>query len=381
MASRTIWKCYDRCTNTELAQIAHERGITVPSLSDPPRKQLLKRDYLAALKTADAGPSFPFMDFSPELRNRVYQELLVLDNSFTCFPQILATSKQVNSEASTVLYGDNLIDVRMLPDGIYVHGKHVGGYASYRRGQPAPQLRLVWPYWLRKVHFLRFSLEHILGARYAYSLFSLASGSRFDIEDLDFVLHSMCSFLASDHMLRSLKVDITGDDTEGTLPIVPHLLQSTQLLGHLKELEFQGDIANFDYAPSVTQNVDDALTVAWAKLVALGGNRPSALPWWRSDAANVPTKAAGHRRALDTLPDDDKPGYMRKSILDLNKASRELAASLYRTVKTHPSHADGDKYIRTATRLTEFIRSSIELEAAEHQVVRDELKQSVEDAS
>ncbi|EGP82224.1 uncharacterized protein MYCGRDRAFT_97766 [Zymoseptoria tritici IPO323] len=48
----------------------------------------LLNDYLAALVTADEIPGFPFMDLSPELRNRVYQEVLILDNSFTYFPQI-----------------------------------------------------------------------------------------------------------------------------------------------------------------------------------------------------------------------------------------------------------------------------------------------------
>ncbi|KJX96126.1 hypothetical protein TI39_contig805g00001 [Zymoseptoria brevis] len=145
MAPRKVGKSYDRCTNTELVEIARERGIVVPSLSTPRKNHRVKNDYRAALMTADGILSFPFMDLSPELRTSVYQEVLILDNSFASFPQILATSKRINSEASTILYGDNLIDVRMFSDGVYVHGTKIGGMIGGDKGHPITLSNLAWP--------------------------------------------------------------------------------------------------------------------------------------------------------------------------------------------------------------------------------------------
>lgn len=217
MAPRKIGKSYDRCTiavsclqcnsslldfhspsSQELIEIARNRSIVVPSLCTPRKNHRLKSDYLAALTAADSIPSFPFMDLSPELRNRVYQEVLILDDSFTCFPQILATSKQINFEASTILYGDNLIDVRMFSDGVYVHGTKIGGMLGGDKGHSTTLSNLAWPAWLRKVQFLRFSLTH------QYSPCGTRMFGLFRAQHLQNVLHSLCEFLGSAHVLRSL---------------------------------------------------------------------------------------------------------------------------------------------------------------------------------
>ncbi|KJX93544.1 hypothetical protein TI39_contig4296g00013 [Zymoseptoria brevis] len=387
MASRTNWKSYDRCTKAELAEIALNRGITVTSLSVPPEKYLRKSDYLAALEPEHDGPAFPFMDLSPELRTRVYEEVLILNDSFTCFPQILATSKEVNAEASNILYGDNLIDIRILVDGVYVHGKKVGEVheevrKSGRRRRNVMVVRTRWPRWLRQVQFLRFSLQHECGDSRGWRLFQGLQRLRFNIGHLDSILHSLCSFLASGHNLRSLQIDITGDNTAGVLPVVPHLFQSIHLLGRLKEVKFQGDIAGFAPKPPGTKNVDDALASAWAKLAALAG--PSiALPpvYWPHWGGSLQDKAKACLQTSNRLSGDAKLKHMRKSVLDLALVARQIAVYLNRNVMQQYSGVADDTYKTYSAILTNFIRSCIELEAAEYQAARDELERGPDLAS
>lgn len=60
--------------------------------------------------------AFKFLDLPGELRNKIYTELLTLQergpyNRVSCWPEILATSKQINSEANEILYADNAIEM------------------------------------------------------------------------------------------------------------------------------------------------------------------------------------------------------------------------------------------------------------------------------
>lgn len=119
----------------ELIKFAHDRKVVVVSSSQDQIKAPHHRDYARALEQADRDATLRFLDLPPgkslsemvtpmfdvliivELRNRVYTNLLTLENSFTCHPAILRTSRQLNREASSILYGNNWLTVSIETSG------------------------------------------------------------------------------------------------------------------------------------------------------------------------------------------------------------------------------------------------------------------------
>ena len=88
---------YSSYSKADLVTFATGRRLTVSSTSKSKSSPgPTKHDYIKALQLADKSPSFPrFLNLPSELRTAVYQELLVLQNSYTCFPQILATCNTI----------------------------------------------------------------------------------------------------------------------------------------------------------------------------------------------------------------------------------------------------------------------------------------------
>ncbi|CZT17649.1 uncharacterized protein RCC_03486 [Ramularia collo-cygni] len=233
MAPRVSRKMkYDRCTNEELQKFCADRRIKV---SDPPAPTSLRsredrqharqhrHECIAALKIADANPGpFRFVSLCAELRTAVYKDLLILENSWTCHPQILAVSKQVNREATNILYGHNLIEVKFWDDGMYVHGE--------RPSDHGPEY---WPAFLEKAQFIRLSYGsqtkpfQAPGVRSSYC---------------ETALYWLCGSLMNNHMLRSIKIDFTHapqalGDPEYDEPFDVYALR---LLGPLKECVVEG---------------------------------------------------------------------------------------------------------------------------------------------
>ena len=155
--------------------------------------------------TAQQSSAIMQPDLLQELRDRIYRELLVLKDSFTCHPQIVRASKNINAEASGILYGDNLIEIKVHHDGIYVHGQLSGTHQPDRpRGQEkvlgrASQIK--WPQLLSKARFIRFEIV---------ILQQLATGVDAvpNLGTLHAILYSLCSFLQDSHTLRSLALDL-----------------------------------------------------------------------------------------------------------------------------------------------------------------------------
>lgn len=67
-------------------------------------------------RKAQKRPPLRFFDLPAELRNQIYLELLTLQNigpfnRAVCWPEILATCKQINHEAGDMLYANNTVDI------------------------------------------------------------------------------------------------------------------------------------------------------------------------------------------------------------------------------------------------------------------------------
>lgn len=85
------------------------------------------------LTALDIMNSFPFQKLPPELRNRMYRELLAgPPNKFSkygwpparLYPAILSTSRVISKEATGILYGENIINCHLSDDDrtFYFHG-------------------------------------------------------------------------------------------------------------------------------------------------------------------------------------------------------------------------------------------------------------------
>ncbi|KAI6890450.1 hypothetical protein D0869_09539 [Hortaea werneckii] len=75
-----------------------------------------KSTCLILLRRLDENATFEFMDLPPEMRNLVYRELLnwsADSGIYDCFPKILQASKQIRSEAESILYGDKPYHVHL----------------------------------------------------------------------------------------------------------------------------------------------------------------------------------------------------------------------------------------------------------------------------
>lgn len=75
-------------------------------------------ELIWTLRIADFDSTFRFLDLPPELRNQVYKELLQIQPSSgnrkrSCFPQILATSRQIHEEVYNILYKDNEVSWKL----------------------------------------------------------------------------------------------------------------------------------------------------------------------------------------------------------------------------------------------------------------------------
>ncbi|KAI5366410.1 hypothetical protein Slin15195_G079300 [Septoria linicola] len=193
---------YQRCKKVELIAFANDRGLQVSSSST---RGPSHRDYVAALTQADKDASLRFLDLPAELRNFIYEALLTLRDSFSCFPQILQTSKEVNREATTILYGENYIDVKIYPDGVFVHGQRCGQYQPAllrhnRQVTTSDSTTIPFPDYLGRAQFLRLIVPEtpwvLLGARAPY-------GRDDSIGD---VIYSLCQMPRQYNSLSVLRV-------------------------------------------------------------------------------------------------------------------------------------------------------------------------------
>lgn len=213
---------------------------------------------------ADAQPTFDLFRLPPELRNNIYRELLVLNNSFTCHPQILCASRTIIREASNILYRDNLIEIKVFRDGVYVQGKKRGNYKFDLphgvQGLWKGEDKLIWPNFIRRVQFVRLSVESSKEpARHATNWIP-------GIGSLHYIVYSLPAFLQKGHKLRSLEVELTQlRDLFARNRVLMEFnsqvgiaLCPLRLLSSIKNLQVEGTSADLDVIRKAPDDVSEA---------------------------------------------------------------------------------------------------------------------------
>ncbi|KAK0836102.1 hypothetical protein LTR73_000603 [Friedmanniomyces endolithicus] len=237
---------YSRCSTDELKTFAIARNIQVSPPHAFRHRRPSRADHINALKQADKDFRFRFLDLAPELRNRIYRELLLFHDSYSCRPRILATCKTIHSEAGAILYRDNLIEIKLrrgATDGywdsmVIAHGKDCGRLSMF--GSADDLTAYQWPDFLLRAQWIRVSTTFESMLSNAKDVRQQPVANR-DKQDINYALYSLCSFLQDKHCLVAIEVDvgtnmstILADPGPGTDEEVAHgVLSPLQLLGPL----------------------------------------------------------------------------------------------------------------------------------------------------
>lgn len=136
---------YKICSLEELQKFTVARGL----MREAPNSH---HYCVTAIQRADQESVFPFLALYGELRNRVYEELFMIDENNKCHPQILAASKKTHDEASAMIYAINRPTIRFVGNEILFLGLKLATHEA----MDGTSLRS-WP-----SSFLRFERVRIL---------------------------------------------------------------------------------------------------------------------------------------------------------------------------------------------------------------------------
>lgn len=191
---------YHRFKTVDLVQCARQRNITVTSTTKDTANGPTRADYIRALKEADKHVTFDFLGLTPEMRNMVYEELLVIGKKGHCYPQILATCKQIQKEATSELYNDNWLVVKIGWQGVKLLTQAQAQWCLHPLETPRDIAGIEWPAVLRKFGYVEI-----------HAAFNEGKAMRTDHMQnqeviLNNVLYSMASFLRSTGALRRIDI-------------------------------------------------------------------------------------------------------------------------------------------------------------------------------
>lgn len=215
---------YDRCTVAELKRFTQDRGLPFPRIP-------FKVEYIKILAKADREATFRFMDLPAEMRNEVYEYLLVLPGGNpdcnNCDTSILQTCKEIYDEAKSILYEENTVECSFWVKpvtffssyhAIHIHNSESIGYVGIdtevddsARHTLLPSGLDAYPEFLRRIRHLKLDIRFERGETVQ---------SRFcDCFQLESAVVTFSSFLMDEHCLQSLEVCVN-------LEIGPALLES-----------------------------------------------------------------------------------------------------------------------------------------------------------
>ena len=168
--------------------------------------------FASAKHVVEETSIFRFNELPPEIQNTVYRNLLLLEDSAGrrhCWPQILATSRNIKQEATGILYEENTACVTIqttcvLPDpqDLDNHVVLINGNTASEQAKESFYRLEQWSGHLRRINSLEMHLdltEAIAAPNQTYR------GNCF-FEHANRYLYSLCSFLQDKHSLKRLEV-------------------------------------------------------------------------------------------------------------------------------------------------------------------------------
>lgn len=241
---------YDRCTIAELRKFTLERGLASPSLP-------FKAEYIKILVKADRDATFRFMDLPAEMRNEIYEYLLILPGGEpvrnNCHTSILRTCKEIYGEARSILYEGNTVKcafrikfvVPFLSDyAVHIHNSVSRGqldvdepYTGNAQHILLPNGMDAYPTFLRRISHLRLDIEaqgpnnDSLKIRHCYCLGSM--------------MLTLSSFLMEGHCLRSLEICVNVEFENaflGSLKAAAQVLYPLQRIRGTAEVRVTGNV-------------------------------------------------------------------------------------------------------------------------------------------
>ena len=259
---------YRTCTIEELQAFIRTRGIQHSGQAKT-RTAIIK-----FLERADEDATFRFQDMPPEMRNQVYNELLVLPEagppeysplgepvrtrSQGCHPQIISTCRGIRDEASSILYGANVTDIRINRVMSTISNNYASHQLTILRLPPTfiyeneafGELRTQYKEW--KPQLLNFQSLRIYISFYTVALYG--TPSKHDSK-LPHLLFSLVSFLQQSEKLKT--VTIIGETKYGSQMVqeaaLPGLLYPLARLCANFDCKFKG----FVEYPKIAQQIQE----------------------------------------------------------------------------------------------------------------------------
>ncbi|PIA96128.1 hypothetical protein CB0940_10686 [Cercospora beticola] len=261
LAKTTVLSYKRRYSRKALQTLVKSRGGLYPE------KEKVKAVYARILVDLDEnGPKFSeavqFLELPPELRNRVYAELLTLpdglvDHKAGAFPAILSTNKQVYSEAVGILYGENTGLVKFDsssatedPTELYRSLRTVRyNINHYGEKSKVEDMQPNWSGMLGRFSRLKITIQLPHSYMGSWGPPTYASRYTSDSERITFAvmanqsLFTLVSYLSSNPDLRSVEFECeylprrVGEFSQATLQ---HMIWPITLLPQLKKLSLGG---------------------------------------------------------------------------------------------------------------------------------------------
>ncbi|CZT14702.1 uncharacterized protein RCC_12200 [Ramularia collo-cygni] len=258
---------YDTCKSEDLKAFVQQRGLVDPF----PPGLTLKSTYIRILDAADRAYRFRFLDLPPEMRNLVYDELLLLRpyGEFNgCHTSILSTCREIYDDASAIIFAINDLKCEFSLDHTTYDGE--GVFEVVLNKSPGDYARFC--ILEADDFFLR-----------ATSLRIQITAQRHDTDDNFYYMpisNGLLAFASSfmeGNALIELRIDFSLGSTETVTSIEAHrILWPLRRLRGIKKVEVSGDLST-ELAKSIQNDMQSDTSVTntlfWQRDVKRQANR------------------------------------------------------------------------------------------------------------